>query len=48
MRSLYARLSAALLLVVAIIGGGFFAVEQISTRIYYEEITQRLNASIAM
>ena len=48
MRTLFARLSAALLLVVAIIGGGFFMVEQISTRLYYEEITQRLNASIAM
>jgi signal transduction histidine kinase len=48
MRTLFARLSAALFLVVAIIGGGFFAVEQFSTRLYYEEITQRLNASIAM
>lgn len=48
MRTLFARLSAALFLVVAIIGGGFFVVEQISTRLYYEEITQRLNASIAM
>lgn len=48
MKTLFARLSAALFLVVAIIGGGFFVVEQISTRLYYEEITQRLNASIAM
>ena len=48
MRTLFARLSAALFLVVAIIGGGFFMVEQISSRLYYEEITQRLNASIAM
>lgn len=48
MSTLYARLSAALLLVVALIGGGFFLVEQVSTRLYYEEITQRLNASIAM
>ena len=48
MRTLFARLSAALLLVVALIGGGFFLVEQFSTRLYYEEITQRLNASIAM
>ncbi len=48
MSSLFARLSAALLLVVALIGGGFFLVEQVSTRLYYEEITQRLNASIAM
>ena len=48
MRSLFARLSAALLLVVTLIGGGFFLVEQFSTRLYYEEITQRLNSSIAM
>jgi signal transduction histidine kinase len=48
MNSLFARLSAALLLVVALIGGGFFLVERVSTQLYYEEITQRLNASIAM
>jgi len=48
MKTLFARLSAALLLVVALIGGGFFVVEQFSTRLYYEEITQRLNSSIAM
>ena len=48
MNSLFSRLSAALLLVVALIGSGFFVVEQVSTRLYYEEITQRLNASIAM
>lgn len=48
MRTLFARLSVALLLVVALIGGGFFLVEQITTRLYYEEVTQRLNASIAM
>ncbi len=48
MKTLFARLSLALLLVVALIGGGFFLVEQFSTRLYYEEITQRLNASIAM
>jgi len=48
MRTLFARLSVALLLVVALIGGSFFLVQQVSTRLYYEEITQRLNASIAM
>jgi signal transduction histidine kinase len=46
--TLFARLGAALLVVVVLIGGGFFAVDQVSTRLYYEEITQRLNASIAM
>ena len=48
MKTLFARLSLALLLVVLLIGSGFFLVEQFSTRLYYEEITQRLNASIAM
>lgn len=48
MRTLFARLSVALLLIVALIGGSFFLVEQVTTRLYYEEITQRLNASIAM
>lgn len=48
MKTLFAKLSAALLLVVMLIGGSFFLIQQISTRLYYEEITQRLNASIAM
>jgi signal transduction histidine kinase len=48
MRTLFAKLSIALLGVVALIGGSFFVVERISTQLYYEEITQRLNASIAM
>jgi signal transduction histidine kinase len=46
--TLFARLGIALLLVVGLLGGGFFVLEQFSTRHYYEEITQRLNASIAM
>jgi signal transduction histidine kinase len=48
LNTLYARLSLALLAIVVLAGGAFFAVEQFSTRNYYEEITQRLNASIAM
>jgi signal transduction histidine kinase len=48
MQTLFAKLSIALLGVVALIGGGFFIVERTSTQLYYEEITQRLNASIAM
>jgi signal transduction histidine kinase len=48
MKTLFAKLSAALLVVVTLIGGAFFIVEQISSRLYYEEITQRLNSSIAM
>ena len=46
--TLFARLGAALLLLVLLIGGGLFAVQQITTSLYYEEVTQRLNASIAM
>ena len=46
--TLFARLGLALLVIVGLIGGGFFALEQVTTRHYYEEITQRLNASIAM
>ena len=48
MNTLFTRLSLALLVVVLLIGGGFFVVEQYSMRNYHEEITQRLNASIAM
>jgi signal transduction histidine kinase len=46
--SLYTRLSLALLLIMTTVGGGFYVVEQWSTRQYHEELTQRLNASIAM
>jgi signal transduction histidine kinase len=48
MNTLFARLSSALLVIILLIGGGFYWVEQFSTRLYYEELTQRLNASIAM
>jgi len=46
--TLFAKLSIALLVIVVLIGASFFFVVQFSTRLYYEEITQRLNASIAM
>ena len=48
MNTLFARLSLALLGIVLLAGSAFFMVEQYSTRNYHEEITQRLNASIAM
>jgi len=48
MKSLFAKLSLALLVVVTLLGSGFFLIERYSTQNYYEEITQRLNASIAM
>ncbi|MGD9340122.1 MAG: ATP-binding protein [Chromatiales bacterium] len=48
MRALLFRLSLALLAVILLLGGGFFVVEQWSSRQYYDELTQRLNAPIAM
>lgn len=48
MNSLFAKLSAALLLIVTLMGAAFYIVDRINTRVYYEELSQRLNAPIAM
>ncbi len=48
MNTLFAKLSAALLLIVTVMGAAFYVVDQINTRAYYEELSQRLNAPIAM
>ena len=48
MKHLYSRLALAFLLIIATVGGGFYLVEQWSNQQYYEELTQRLNGSIAM
>jgi signal transduction histidine kinase len=48
MNSLLTRLSLALLLIMVTVGGGFYALEQWSAQRYHEEVTQRLNAAIAM
>ena len=48
MNTLFARLSTALLIIVALMGSAFFVVDRINTGLYYEELTQRLNAPIAM
>ncbi|MDH3351149.1 MAG: HAMP domain-containing histidine kinase [Gammaproteobacteria bacterium] len=48
LRSLYARLSVAMITIIAVVGGGFVVISQITTTLYYEELTQRLNAPIAM
>ncbi len=48
MKTLFARLSVAFLAIILLTGGGFFFVDQYSTQRYYEELTQRLNGSIAM
>lgn len=46
--TLYGRLSLAMLAIISVIGGGFVLVYQLTQTLYYEELTQRLNASIAM
>ncbi|HET6565140.1 MAG TPA: HAMP domain-containing sensor histidine kinase [Xanthomonadales bacterium] len=48
MKTLFARVSLAFLAILLLAGGGFYAVERFSTERYYEELTQRLNGSIAM
>jgi signal transduction histidine kinase len=48
LRSLYTRLAVAFLLIIAAVGGGFYLVERWSSAQYHEELTQRLNGSIAM
>ncbi len=48
MKTLFAKLSLALLGIVILTGSAFFLLVRYSTQNYYEEITQRLNASIAM
>ena len=48
MKTLLFRLSLALLAVVLVLGAGFFFVERWSSRLYYEELTQKLNAPIGM
>ncbi len=48
MNTLFAKLSLALLAIVLLVGSAFFLIERYSNKNYYEEITQRLNAPIAM
>jgi len=48
MNTLFAKLSFALLLIVGGMGAAFFLVDRVNTRAYYEELSQHLNAPIAM
>jgi signal transduction histidine kinase len=48
MRTLFAKLSVALITIVVLMGTAFFVADRINTRVYYEELTQKLNAPIAM
>ena len=46
--SLYAKLTAALLILFGLVGIAFFSIARYSIDVYYQEITQELNGSIAM
>ncbi len=48
MKTLYAKLSLAMIVIIAIVGAGFVIIHQTTMTLYYEELTQRLNAPIAM
>lgn len=48
MNSLLAKLSLALLLIVLVMGTGFVFIDRVYSRAYYEELSQKLNAPIAM
>lgn len=48
MNSLFAKLSLALLVIVVLMGSAFLFVDRTNSRLYYEELTQKLNAPIAM
>ena len=48
MNRLYTRLAVALVVILAVVGSGFYVIERWSSQRYYEELTQRLNSSIAM
>lgn len=48
MNTLFAKLSFALVIIVGAMGTAFFFLERVNTRAYYEELSQHLNAPIAM
>jgi len=48
MNTLFAKISAALVVIIGIAGSAFFFVDRLGSQLYYEELTQRLNAPIAM
>ncbi len=48
MRHLHYKLSAAMLIIVLLLGAAFYAIDRYSVRLYYEELSQRLNGSLAM
>ena len=48
MKTLFAKLSITLLTIVGLMGAALYVVDRINTRVYYEELSQNLNAPIAM
>lgn len=48
MKHLHYKLSAATLVIVVLLGAAFYFVDRYSVRLYHEELSQRLNASLAM
>jgi len=48
MKYLHYKLSAAMLVIVVLLGGAFYQIDRYSVRMYYEELSQRLNSSLAM
>jgi len=48
MNTLFTKLAIALLVIVGLMGSAFFIADRINTQNHYEELTQRLNAPIAM
>src|SRR5210317_1848270 len=48
MKYLHYKLSASMLAIVVLLGAAFYAIDRYSVRLYYEELSQRLNSSLAM
>ena len=48
MKRLHYKLSAAMLAIVFLLGAAFYQIDRYSVRIYHEELSQRLNSSLAM
>lgn len=48
MKRLHYKLSIAMLAIIVLLGTAFYVIDRYSVRIYYEELSQRLNASLAM
>jgi signal transduction histidine kinase len=48
MKYLHYKLTAAMFIIVLLLGVAFYTIDRYSVRLYYEELSQRLNASLAM